>query len=179
VSPYGQTKLGAEQLCRIYAAAHGLDTRVLRYFTVFGPRQRPDMAFTRFLSAALDGAPLAVFGDGHQTRDYTYVADAVAATLAAAELDADAAGLPFDIGGGAPATVMEVIEVIRSLTGSRLDVRHLAAEPGEPRDTLADTSRARELLGFEPSRTLEDGLALQLAWLKEDRAQAMASPALS
>ena len=178
VSPYGQTKLGAEQLCRIYRTAHDVDTRVLRYFTVFGPRQRPDMAFTRFLSAALDEAPLAVFGDGHQTRDFTYVADAVAATLAAADIAPSAAERPFDIGGGAPASVLEAIGAIADLTGRELDVRHLAAESGEPRATLADTSRARELLGFAPSRTLREGLALQLAWFEEQRAQAIASPAL-
>jgi len=178
VSPYGQTKLGAEQLCRIYRTSHGVDVRVLRYFTVFGPRQRPDMAFSRFLSAALDDAPIAVFGDGHQTRDFTYVADAVEATLAAADIASDDAGLPFDIGGGAPASVMESIDVIAELTGRALDVRHLAAESGDPRDTLADTSRARELLGFAPARTLREGLALQLAWLEESRAQAIASPAL-
>ncbi len=137
------------------------------------------MAFTRFLSAALDGAPVAVFGDGLQTRDYTYVADAVAATLAAAEIDGEQAELPFDIGGGAPASVMDVLGTIGKLTGRKLDIRHLEAEPGEPRDTLADTSRARELLAFRPSRSLTDGLALQLAWLEETRAQAIASPALS
>lgn len=178
VSPYGQTKLGAEQLCRIYGTGHGVDTRVLRYFTVFGPRQRSDMAFTRFLSAALDRAPVAVFGDGRQTRDYTYVADAVAATLAAAEISAEQAAMPFDIGGGAPASVMDALEEIGRLTGRAVEIRHLPAEPGEPRDTLAETSRARELLGFRPSRSLADGLALQLAWLEETRAQAIASPAL-
>jgi UDP-glucose 4-epimerase len=178
VSPYGQTKLGAEQLCRIYRAAHGVDTRVLRYFTVFGPRQRPDMAFMRFLSAALDGAPIAVFGDGGQTRDFTYVADAVAATLAAAEIASKDAERPFDVGGGAPASVLEAIDVIADLTGRELDVRHLAPESGDPRDTVADTAGARELLGFAPSRTLREGLALQLEWLEESRAQAIASPAL-
>jgi nucleoside-diphosphate-sugar epimerase len=179
LSPYGQTKLGAEQLCRIYRSARGLDTRVLRYFTVFGPRQRPDMAFTRFLAAALDNAPIAVFGDGGQTRDFTYVADAVAATLAAAEIAADDAALPIDVGGGSPASVMEVIQVIGELTGRKLDVRHLDAEPGEPRNTLADTSRARELLEFRPATSLAEGLAEQLAWLERSRAQAIASPVSS
>lgn len=175
LSPYGQTKLGAEQLCGIYRDGHGVDSRVLRYFTVFGPRQRPDMAFTRFLSAALDGHPVTVIGDGHQTRDFTYVADAVAATLAAADLDPGDADLPFNVGGGAPASVTQALELIAALTGGALDVRHLPAEPGEPRHTAANTSRARDLLGFRPATSLADGLASQLAWLERMRAQATAS----
>jgi len=160
VSPYGVTKLAAEHLCRLYGTAFGVKTVALRYFTIFGPRQRPDMAFNRFISAALENRPLTIIGDGEQGRDFTYVADAVAATIAAGERGVP--GSVYNVSGGCRATVLEVVEALERLLGRPLERRHLAPVPGDPRLTGADTSLARTELGFTPSVSLEVGLARQL-----------------
>lgn len=166
VSPYGQTKLSAELLCQLYQQSFGLDVVMLRYFTVFGPRHRPDMAFHIFCAAALENRPITVFGDGRQTRDFTYVEDVVAATRAAA-----AAGLGearvFNVGGGAPTSLRKALDYIGELAGKRLDVRYLGSERGDVRDTAAETSKAREQLGFDPMTSLEQGLAAEFEWLAE------------
>lgn len=166
LSPYGQTKLSAEQLCALYRANYGLDIVSLRYFTVFGPRQRPDMAFHIFCRAALEGAPVTVFDDGHQTRDFTYVKDVVGATIAAASAELDERRV-FNIGGGAPASIRSALELIAALAGRELDVRYLERERGDVRDTAADTSRAAEVLGFAPSTTLAEGLGAEFEWLAD------------
>jgi UDP-glucose 4-epimerase len=163
VSPYGVTKLAAEQLCHLYHANFGVRTVALRYFTVYGPRQRPDMAFHRFLRAAVAGAPITLYGDGEQTRDFTFVADAVAATVAAA--DRGRPGGVYNIGGGSRVSMNRVLEIITSCTGRRLDVRREPAQKGDMRDTYADTSRARADLGFAPSTQLEQGIAEEHRWL--------------
>jgi UDP-glucuronate 4-epimerase len=165
ISPYGQTKLSAEQLCSMYRAELGMDIVCLRYFTVYGPRQRPDMAFHRFLRAALRGEPIEVYGDGAQTRDFTYVQDIVAATLAAAQ----APRLPVEainVGGGSPTGLHAVLELVAELTGRQLDIRHAPREHGDARDTAADTTLARELLGFAPGTGLRDGLQAELEWIE-------------
>ncbi|HST55729.1 MAG TPA: NAD-dependent epimerase/dehydratase family protein [Solirubrobacteraceae bacterium] len=177
ISPYGQTKLSAEQLCDLYRRELDMDIVSLRYFTVFGPRQRPDMAFHRFLRAALRDEPITVFGDGGQRRDFTYVADVVAATLAAGM----AKTLPervFNIGGGAPATLAHTLEVIEELVGRRLEVQHAPRKHGDVRDTSADTARARRLLGFSPRTSLEQGLWAELAWVTERIVKGVCEPAL-
>ena len=163
VSPYGQTKLAAEHLCAVYARAYGLDWRCLRYFTVYGPRQRPDMAIHRFLRAALEERPITVYGDGEQTREFTYVGDVVAATLAAAAGDAPAEPI-FNVGGGTPVSVNEVIALIGEVCGRMPPVQRLPAEAGDVSGTAADTRRARRQLGFEPATALEAGLAAQFEW---------------
>ncbi|MBI4730429.1 MAG: GDP-mannose 4,6-dehydratase [Acidobacteria bacterium] len=166
LSPYGVTKLAAEHLTGLYAAAYGLAAVSLRYFTVYGPRQRPDMAFTRFLGAALAGLPLEVLGDGEQSRDFTFVADAVEATRRAL-------GAPpgvYNIGGGTRATVNESIRVIEELVGHGVEVRRREAVRGDMPHTWAETSRARERLGWEPRTTLHEGLAAHLAWARALRA---------
>ena len=160
VSPYGVTKLAAEHLCHLYQAAFGVPTVVLRYFTVFGPRQRPDMAFSRFMAAGLADQPLTIIGDGGQSRDFTYVADAVAATIAAGEQGAP--GRVYNIAGGCQATMIEVVETLERLLGRPLQRLHLEPVPGDPRRTGADVSAARLELGYEPATGLEDGLARQL-----------------
>jgi UDP-glucuronate 4-epimerase len=165
ISPYGQTKLSAEQLCGMHRAEFGMDIVCLRYFTVFGPRQRPDMAFHRFLRAALRGEPIEVFGDGGQTRDFTYVEDVVAATLAAAT----GPRLPVEvlnIGGGSPTSLRCALAIVGELTGRQLDLRHAPREHGDARDTAADTTLARELLGFVPRTGLEQGLQAELDWIE-------------
>jgi UDP-glucose 4-epimerase len=163
VSPYGVTKLAAEHLCYLYAVNYGVPTVALRYFTVYGPRQRPDMGFHRFIRAALTGRPIALYGDGGQTRDFTFVADAVAATMAAG--DRGQSGAVYNIGGGSRVSIAQVLEEIGRLTGRSLDVRREPEQKGDMRDTFADTSRARAALGFLPSYTLAEGLPAEIAWL--------------
>ena len=166
LSPYGVTKLAAEHLCHLYQVNHGVPTVSLRYFTVYGPRQRPDMGFHRFIRAALRGDPLTLYGDGEQTRDFTFVDDAVAATMAAG--DRGRPGSVYNIGGGSRVTINHVLDLIAKLTGRSLDVRHQPAEKGDMRDTWADTSLARADLGFQPSQTLEAGLAAECEWLARE-----------
>jgi UDP-glucuronate 4-epimerase len=160
VSPYGVTKLAAEQLCHLYRVAHGVPSVVLRYFTIFGPRQRPDMAFTRFIEAASSGDPLRVFGDGGQSRSFTYVDDAVDATIAAAKRGVP--GEAYNVAGGSQATVLDVISTLERLLDRQIAVEHLPPVPGDARKTGADTTAARRDLGFEPRVSLEEGLARQV-----------------
>ena len=163
VSPYGVTKLAAEQLCYLYFVNHGVPTTSLRYFTVYGPRQRPDMAFHRFIKASLEGTPITLYGDGEQTRDFTFVADAVAATIAAGERGVP--GRAYNVGGGSRVSMNQVIEIIARLAGKPLDVQREPAQKGDMRDTYADTSMARADLGFSPSVTLEQGIEAEYRWL--------------
>jgi nucleoside-diphosphate-sugar epimerase len=163
VSPYGLTKLTVEHLARIYVDRRGLDVVALRYFTVYGPRQRPDMAFTRFVAGALAGRPLRVLGDGEQSRDFSYVGDVVDATLRA--LGAPA-GRVYNVGGGEPTSLNTVLATIQALIGRRVTVTYEAEALGDVRHTWADTTRARRELGWQPRTSLRDGLAAQLAWLR-------------
>lgn len=163
VSPYGVTKLAAEQLCYLYHVNHGVPTTSVRYFTVYGPRQRPDMAFNRFIRAALKGEPISLYGDGEQTRDFTFVTDAVVATIAAGERGVP--GRAYNIGGGARVSVNHVCEILERIVGKRLDVRREAAQKGDMRDTFADTTLAQQDLGFRPVVTLEQGLEAEYRWL--------------
>jgi UDP-glucuronate 4-epimerase len=164
LSPYGQTKLAAEQLCALYRANYGLDTVSLRYFTVFGPRQRPDMGFHVFCRAAILDEPLSLFGDGTQTRDFTYVRDVVDATLAASTCPLGDDRV-FNIGGGTVHSIRDVLSEVEAISGKRLDVHYADRGQGEVRDTAADTSKAREQLDFAPRGTLRDGLLAQYEWL--------------
>ena len=160
VSPYGVTKLAAEHLCRLYWKSFGVPTVSLRYFSVYGPRQRPDMAFNRFIEAACTGSPLRVFGDGNQTRDFTYVDDVVSATLAAAAVGTP--GEVYNVAGGTRTTVREVISILESLLEVPLEVQYERTARGDARDTSADTSKAARDLGYSPQFELEAGLAAQL-----------------
>ena len=163
VSPYGVSKLAAEQLCFLYHVNYGLPTVSLRYFTVYGPRQRPDMGFHKFLRATIDGEPIVIFGDGEQTRDFTFVTDAVNATIAAAVRGA--AGRVYNIGGGSRVTVNDVLEMIARVSGIRPLVQSDSAQRGDMRHTCADTGLARTDLGFNPAVSLEEGLAAEYQWL--------------
>jgi UDP-glucose 4-epimerase len=165
VSPYGVTKLAAEQLCYLYHLNERLPTVSLRYFTVYGPRQRPDMGFHKFLRATLLDQPITVYGDGDQTRDFTFVHDAVAANLAAATR-----GIPgrvYNIGGGSRVSINEVLDMIGRVSGRRPRVTIDPAQKGDMRHTYADTSLARTDLGFAPKTGLEEGLAAEHAWLAD------------
>jgi UDP-glucose 4-epimerase len=163
VSPYGVTKLSAEQLGYLYFVNYGVPAVAMRYFTVYGPRQRPDMAFHRFIRAAIRDEELSLYGDGGQTRDFTFVADAVAATIAAAERGVP--GRSYNIGGGSRVSMNEVIDIIGRIVGRPLRVRREATQKGDMRDTYADTSLARRDLGFAPATSLEDGIQAEFQWL--------------
>jgi UDP-glucose 4-epimerase len=163
VSPYGVTKLGAEQLCHLYHVNFSVPTVALRYFTVYGPRQRPDMGFYRFFQAAMAGRPVPQFGDGRQTRDFTYVADVVSATQAAATRGKP--GGVYNIGGGSRVELLEVFELIRRVTKRTVKIERIETQRGDMRDTYADTTRARTDLGFAPTVTLEHGLRTQFDWM--------------
>jgi len=163
VSPYGVSKLAAEQLCYLYHVNFGVPTVALRYFTVYGPRQRPDMGFHKFLRAAILGEPISLYGDGEQTRDFTFVADAVSATVAAATLGTS--GRVYNIGGGSRVSVNQVLEMVGRVSGRRPLVTLDPAQKGDMRHTYADTSLARTDLGFVPSVALEEGLAAEHQWL--------------
>ena len=165
VSPYGVSKLAAEQLCYLYFVNYKVPTVSLRYFTVYGPRQRPDMGFHKFLRAAIKGEPISLYGDGHQTRDFTFVADAAAATHLAATKGVP--GRVYNIGGGSRVSMLEVLEMMGRVTGHPPVVHQDPAQKGDMRHTFADTTLARHDMGFAPTVTLEQGLAAEYAWLKE------------
>jgi len=164
VSPYGVTKLAAEHLVHLYAAGHGLPAVSLRYFTVYGPRQRPDMALHRFLKAALLGEPVRLFGDGQQTRDFTFVDDIVAATRAAA--DNGRPGCVYNVGGGERVSINHVLELVSQVTGRPVAVKREEIQRGDMKDTHADTTAARRDLRFRSTVALEDGLARELSWIR-------------
>jgi nucleoside-diphosphate-sugar epimerase len=158
ISPYGITKLAGEHLVRAY----GADAVVLRYFTVYGPRQRPDMAFTRLLTALAEGRPFELFGDGSQTRGFTYVSDAVAATIAA--MERAPAGAVYNVGGGSEATMLEAIALAEQVSDRTLEVVEAPAAAGDARRTAADAARIRADLGWSAKVGLEDGLRAHWEW---------------
>jgi nucleoside-diphosphate-sugar epimerase len=164
VSPYGVTKLAAEGLGRLYARERGVPAVALRYFTVYGPRQRPDMAFTRFARAVVLGEPITVFGDGEQSRDFTYVSDAVEATYRA--VTHGRGGAVYNVGGGERASVNQVIAMLEELSGGPIEVVRKERQAGDARHTGADTSRAEADLGWRPTVGLREGLARQLEWAR-------------
>ena len=163
VSPYGVTKLAAEQLCYLYHTNHGVPVTSLRYFTVYGPRQRPDMGFHRFIRAAIRREPITLYGDGEQTRDFTFVSDVVSANIAAGERGVP--GRAYNIGGGSRVSINQVLDIIGRIAGRRLDVRREPTQKGDMRDTFADTTLARADLGFAPKVSLEEGIEAEYRWL--------------
>ena len=163
LSPYGVSKLAAEHLAHLYWVNHGVPAVSLRYFTVYGPRQRPDMAFQRFFTAVQQGRPITVYGDGEQTRDFTFVGDAVAATIAAGNQGVP--GRVYNIGGGSRVTMNHVLDLISKVTGRPVAIEREPKQKGDMRHTYADTSAARRDLGFAPRVTLEEGLTQQYRWI--------------
>jgi nucleoside-diphosphate-sugar epimerase len=163
ISPYGVTKLAGEHLAHAYAVAEGLDCVTLRYFTVYGPRQRPDMAFTRMLRALAGGEAFPLLGDGGQSRSFTYVADVVEATVAA--MTGAPAGAVYNVGGGREATMREAIELAERISGRRLEIDARPAQAGDARRTAADVARIHAELGWQPATGLEAGLAAQWDWV--------------
>jgi len=164
VSPYGVTKLAAEHLTLLYTRNFGIPGVSVRYFTVYGPRQRPDMAFSRFMQAMTAGEDIEVFGDGEQTREFTYVSDAVDGTIKAST--ADVVGEIFNLGGGSRVTVNKVLATLEEISGLSVRRQNLPAAPGDPRHTGASINLARERLGWEPRVSLREGLAKQWEWFR-------------
>ena len=167
VSPYGMTKISTEQLAGVYHRCHGVPVVGLRYFTVYGPRQRPDMAFHRFITRCLDGDPIQVIGDGRQIRDFTYVSDAVEATVAAAVNGTP--GSVYNIGGGHPVELREAIQLIAELNGSPVRIERRPSLLGEAHRTGCDGSLARRDLGFTPHTRLAAGIGKQFVHMVNER----------
>ena len=166
VSPYGVTKLAAEHLCYLYWKNYSVPTISLRYFTVYGPRQRPDMAIHKFVRAILNDEEITVFGDGTQTRDFTYIADVVAANILAAV--SDIAGEVFNIGGGSRISVNELTKRIEEITGRNAKVKYTEMQKGDVRDTLADVSKVNEMLNWEPKVDIYHVLRKYVQWFTND-----------
>ncbi|MBV9892929.1 MAG: NAD-dependent epimerase/dehydratase family protein [Chloroflexi bacterium] len=165
ISPYGTTKLAGEHLTYLYWRNYGVPTVALRYFTVYGPRQRPDMAFHRFIRAAINHRPIQIYGDGEQTRDFTFVSDAVDANVAAANLNI--AGVALNIGGGSRVTVNYILQLLGEISGSELHINYVEAQKGDVRHTSADTSAAARLLGYTPVVDLPAGLRAEFDWFRK------------
>jgi len=168
VSPYGVTKLAGEHLCRLYEKNFRIPTVSLRYFTVYGPRQRPDMAFNLFIRALMDGREILLYGDGLQTRDFTFISDIVEANISAAESNL-AVGETINVGGGSQVSVNDVISRLQEITRHSVKVKRLGFQKGDVRHTLADISKARSLLGYRPLVKLQEGLKEEYDWLNRNR----------
>lgn len=161
VSPYGVTKLAGEMLCHAYREEFGLPAVVLRYFSVYGPGQRPDMGYHKFVRSLLEGTPITVFGDGHQSRGNTFVADCVDATIAAVNAPV---GETYNIGGGETASVWDILKKLERITGVKARIRQEEARVGDQRTSQADIAKATRDLGWSPRVGLDEGLARQVDW---------------
>lgn len=164
ISPYGLSKLHGEQWCKLFSRLYGLKTVSLRLFTVYGPRQRPDEAIGRFISAMLSGNPLEIYGDGNQTRDFTFVGDVVNAHILAMEKGEGV----YNIGSGKSITVNELVKAISRVTGKNPKIIHTEKQAGDVENTRADITLARNDLGYGPKQTLESGLKKHTEWIKEN-----------
>jgi len=162
LSPYGITKLACEHLAYAYGREFGLDGVVLRYFTIFGPRQRPDMAFARMVACLAGGRPFELYGDGTQSRSFTFVDDAVEATIRA--MEEAPGGAIYNVGGGVDVSMLEAIETLGRVAGRRLEVVRSPRVEGDVMRTAADTSRIRDEIGWEPGTPFEEGLEAQWRW---------------
>jgi UDP-glucose 4-epimerase len=174
-SPYGVTKLAAEHLAASYHANFGVPAVTLRFFTVFGPRQRPDMAFQRIVRSLLEEQPFVVYGDGEQVRDFTYVDDIVSGCLLAGEHGIP--GAVYNLGGANAASMNAVFGLLEKISGKRLDVRHVAVQKGDVRRTRASIRRAQEILGYSPNTPLAEGLQLQWDYVRASMPADPAHPA--
>jgi len=164
VSPYGVTKLAGENLCYLYWKNYGVPTVSLRYFTVYGPRQRPDMAIHKFVRAILNEEEITVYGDGTQTRDFTFVDDAKEANILAANREIE--GEVFNVGGGSRISVTDLIKLLEETTGKKARINYIEKQKGDVRDTLADTSKISDELNWKPEVKIEEGLKRFVEWYK-------------
>jgi UDP-glucuronate 4-epimerase len=165
LSPYGITKLTGEHLCNVYHKSYNIPVVTVRFFTVYGPRQRPDMAFHRFITQILKGEPITIYGDGTQSRDFTYVSDCVEG-ISTIVYKENLIGQTINIGGKERATVNEVISFIEQLTGKKASIDYSEKISGEPKHTWADISNAKKLLGYDPKITLKEGLAQEIDYIR-------------
>ena len=165
ISPYGVTKLACENLGLLYYKSYKMPVIILRYFTVYGPRQRPDMAFPRFIKSLLNEEEIVIYGDGEQTRDFTYISDIVEATIEAAQ--GEVAGEIINIGGGAQVTINETLKILEKITKKKARVRYIEKQKGDTLHTFADISKAKRLLNYQPRVRLREGLEEEVTWLKE------------
>ena len=168
VSPYGVSKLAAEHYCRVFTEVYGIPTISLRYFTVYGPRMRPDLAVPRFSKRLLRGMPPVIFGDGEQTRDYTYIEDIVEANVRLLDPRVDLSGQAINVGSSSRISILDLVDVLSDLIGSQVDPVHEDRAVGDARDTWASIEEARRLINYVPSTTLEQGLAAFLEWFRAD-----------
>jgi nucleoside-diphosphate-sugar epimerase len=162
LSPYGITKLASEQLARAYASEFGLEVATVRYFTIYGPRQRPDMAFTKMATCLAEGRSFELYGDGSQSRSFTFVDDAIEATVAA--MERAPRGAVYNVGGGAEVSMLDAVETLGRIAGRRLELVRRPRRQGDAVRTAADTTRIRSELGWEPVTPFEEGLAAQWRW---------------
>ncbi|MGH7549213.1 MAG: NAD-dependent epimerase/dehydratase family protein [Gemmatimonadota bacterium] len=168
ISPYAMTKKAGEELCHVYHSAHGFTVMSLRFFTVYGPRQRPDMAIHRFVRLMEEGLPIQVYGDGTSERDYTYFADIVAGVVAAVEWVGGEAGFEIvNLGEAVPVRMEDLIEALSGATGREARIERLPLPVGDVQRTCADIERARRLLGYDPRTGLEEGLEAFVRWYRE------------
>lgn len=165
VSPYGITKLAGERLCWLYQENFGVPATALRYFTVYGPRHRPDMAFHKFFKAVIDDDAISIYGDGQQTRDYTFVSDVVAANIAAGEMPG-AIGEAFNIGGGSRVTLMKLLEIMEQVTERPIKKNYVEKAKGDARHTSADITKAKNILRYSPQVSLAEGLTKEWEWIQ-------------
>jgi nucleoside-diphosphate-sugar epimerase len=173
ISPYGVTKLAAEHLCRAYGEAYALDVVTLRYFSVYGPRQRPDMAYHRFMKALLRDEKITLYGDGLQVRGNTYVGDCVEATVKAVEA---IPGEIYNVGGGEAVNMLDILGKLEALAGRRFVRKNEPARAGDQRHTFADTTKLRRHLGWETRTSLDEGLSKQWQWHQAELARTAAGP---
>ncbi len=164
VSPYGVSKLAGEHLCHLYYKNYGINSISLRYFTIYGPRQRPDMAFNRFIDAILNGREIVVYGNGDQTRDFTYISDAIEANILAMR-SKKKEGV-YNIAGGSRTTLNASIRVLEEIIGRKAIIRNIEAQKGDVKHTYADTRRATKDLGYKPRISLRKGLEKEVEWLE-------------
>lgn len=164
ISPYGVTKLAAEHLCTLYYQEFQVPTVSLRYFTVYGPRQRPDMAFHRFCKSIVENEEITIFSDGNQTRDFTYIDDVIEANIRAATYDT-AIGQVMNIAGGSHVTLREIIQRLEAISGRSAKVRYRVRQPGDVQDTFASTQRAQKLINYQPCVSLYGGLAAEFEYM--------------
>jgi len=164
ISLYGTSKHMAENICRIYFANYQVPTIILRLFTVYGPRQRPDMAFNKFFSSILNNEKVVIFGNGNQTRDFTFINDVVDANILA--LKSNAVGEVFNIGSGSSITLNDSLKILQNISGQNFNIEYITKEIGEGEHTLADISKAKSILNYSPKWDLHDGLKEELHWLK-------------
>ena len=164
LSPYGVSKLTGEYLCKVYQASYGIPIVILRYFTLFGPRQRSDMAFHRFINGILHREPIKIYGDGKQTRDFTFIDDIIRANLSS--IESGKAGETYNLGGGTQRKIVDILPVIEEISQTKAKIRYVEREKGDVRHTFADIQKAKEDLNYSPQVALEDGLKLEWEWIK-------------